>query len=235
MITKTLLIVEDDLFTSRLIKTFFERKGFIVHQAYDTGAAYMYATEKRPDLIILDIQLPTDSGVSIFKALKNIHPCPIVFYTSISTEDMEIKAIEIGGDDYVNKQRGMQVLHSRVVRLINNQNTSSEAALGPMIVINNISLNSELNLCQIGDISIELQKKESKLLSFLMLHKNTLVNRDELSFILNGYSHDGWSRSIDLIICRIRKKLRQANIPESAIKTLRGKGYSLVETEFKAA
>ncbi|AQS39086.1 response regulator with CheY-like receiver domain and winged-helix DNA-binding domain [Shewanella psychrophila] len=235
MNTKTLLIVEDDLFTSRLIKTFFERKGFIVHQAYDTGGAYMYATEKRPDLIILDIQLPSDSGVSIFNTLKNIHPCPIVFYTSISTENMEIKAIEIGGDDYVNKQRGMKVLHSRVVRLIEKSATKDTEALTPLIEINNIRLNSELNQCQIGDMLIELQKKESTLLSFLMLHKNTLVNRDELSFILNGYSHDGWSRSIDLIVCRIRKKLRQANIPESAIKTLRGKGYSLVESNFKAA
>ncbi len=231
MINNTLLIVEDDLFASRLIKMFFENKGFIVHQAYDIGPAFMYAAEKHLDLIILDIQLPTNSGVSILKTLKSIQPCPIVFYTSISTVDMEIKAIEMGVDDYINKQRGMQVLHSRVIRLINNNNNIIVAS--PMIEVNNISLNSGLNLCQIGDTSIELRKRECKLLSHLMLNKNTMVSRDELSFILNGYSHDGWSRNIDLTVCRLRKKLCQENIPASAIKTLRGKGYSLIENEFK--
>ncbi len=235
MINNTLLIVEDDLFTSRLIRTFFENKGFIVHQAYDIGPAFMYAAEKQLDLIILDIQLPTNSGVSILKALKSIHPCPIVFYTSISTEDMEIKAIEMGGDDYISKQRGMQVLHSRVIRLLNNKNKNSVIASSAIIEINNISLNSELNLCQIGDVSIELRRRECKLLSYLMLNKNTMVSRDELSFILNGYSHDGWSRNIDLTVCRLRKKLCQESIPASAIKTFRGKGYSLVEKEFKIA
>ena len=67
-----------------------------------------------------------------------------------------------------------------------------------------------------------------------MRHKNNLVNRDEISYVLNGYAYDGWSRSIDLIICRLRKKLKAANIPEGAIKSLRGKGYSLIEQEFIA-
>ena len=88
MKAKSILIVEDDLFTSRLINTFFERKGFITYQAYDSGAAFMYAADKKIDMIILDVTLPSDSGVSIIQKLKSISSCPVIFYSSIATEEM---------------------------------------------------------------------------------------------------------------------------------------------------
>ncbi|QDO84038.1 response regulator transcription factor [Shewanella psychropiezotolerans] len=237
MKAKTILIVEDDLFTSRLMTSFFERKGYIAYQAFDSGAAFMYAADKKIDIIILDVTLPTDSGVSIIQKLKSISFCPVIFYSSVATEEMEIKALESGGDDFINKQRGMNVLYTRVSRLLNQQSATEvqPEASSDVVSINNIILHSELGQCNVNGEIIELQKKESRLLNFLMRHKNSLVNRDEISYILNGYAYDGWSRSIDLIICRLRKKLKAANIPESAIKSLRGKGYSLVEQEFIAA
>ncbi|MPY22512.1 response regulator transcription factor [Shewanella psychropiezotolerans] len=236
MKAKSILIVEDDLFTSRLISSFFERKGFITYQAYDSGAAFMYAADKNLDMIILDVTLPTDSGVSIVQKLKSISPCPVIFYSSVTTEEMEIKALETGGDDYINKQRGLNVLYARINRLLSKVAIENEiTSTSTTVSINNILLNAELSQCNIAGKTIELQKKESKVLNFLMLHKNSLVNRDEISYLLNGYAYDGWSRSIDLIICRLRKKLKAANIPEGAIKSLRGKGYSLIEHEFIAA
>ena len=234
MKAKSILIVEDDLFTSRLINTFFERKGFITYQAYDSGAAFMYAADKKLDIIILDVTLPTDSGVSIIQKLKNISSCPVIFYSSVATEEMEIKALETGGDDYINKQRGLNVLYTRINRLLPKDAIEDETT-STTVSINNILLNAELSQCNIDGKIIELQKKETKVLDFLMRHKNNLVNRDEISYVLNGYAYDGWSRSIDLIICRLRKKLKAANIPEGAIKSLRGKGYSLIEQEFIAA
>ena len=233
MKAKSILIVEDDLFTSRLINTFFDRKGFITYQAYDSGAAFMYAADKKIDMIILDVTLPSDSGVSIIQKLKSISSCPVIFYSSIATEEMEIKALEIGGDDYINKQRGLNVLYTRINRLLSKDAIENETT-SATVSINNILLNAELSQCHIDGKIIELQKKETKVLDFLMRHKNNLVNRDEISYVLNGYAYDGWSRSIDLIICRLRKKLKAANIPEGAIKSLRGKGYSLIEQEFIA-
>ena len=233
MKAKSILIVEDDLFTSRLINTFFERKGFITYQAYDSGAAFMYAADKKIDMIILDVTLPSDSGVSIIQKLKSISSCPVIFYSSSATEEMEIKALEIGGDDYINKQRGLNVLYTRINRLLSKDAIENETT-SATVSINNILLNAELSQCHIDGKIIELQKKETKVLDFLMRHKNNLVNRDEISYVLNGYAYDGWSRSIDLIICRLRKKLKAANIPEGAIKSLRGKGYSLIEQEFIA-
>ena len=109
MKAKAILIVEDDLFTSRLIKNFFERKGYIAYQAFDSGAALMYAADKKFDIIILDVTLPTDSGVSIIKKLKSISLCLVIFYSSVATEEMEIKALDSSGDDFINKQRGMNV------------------------------------------------------------------------------------------------------------------------------
>lgn len=234
MKAKSILIVEDDLFTSRLINTFFARKGFITYQAYDSGAAFMYAADKKIDMIILDVTLPSDSGMSIIQKLKSISSCPVIFYSSIATEEMEIKALEIGGDDYINKQRGLNVLYTRINRLLSKDAIENETT-SATVSINNILLNAELSQCHIDGKIIELQKKETKVLDFLMRHKNNLVNRDEISYVLNGYAYDGWSRSIDLIICRLRKKLKAANIPEGAIKSLRGKGYSLIEQEFIAA
>ncbi|AQS39117.1 response regulator with CheY-like receiver domain and winged-helix DNA-binding domain [Shewanella psychrophila] len=209
MKAKSILIVEDDLFTSRLISSFFERKGFITYQAYDSGAAFMYAADKNLDVIILDVTLPTDSGVSIVQKLKSISPCPVIFYSSVTTEEMEIKALETGGDDFINKQRGLNVLYARIDRLLSKDAVENETT-SSTVSINNILLDAELSQCDIGGKIIELQKKESKVLNFLMLHKNSLVNRDEISYVLNGYAYDGWSRSIDLIICRLRKKLKAA-------------------------
>ena len=192
MKAKSILIVEDDLFTSRLINTFFERKGFITYQAYDSGAAFMYAADKKIDMIILDVTLPSDSGVSIIQKLKSISSCPVIFYSSIATEEMEIKALEIGGDDYINKQRGLNVLYTRINRLLSKDAIENETT-SATVSINNILLNAELSQCHIDGKIIELQKKETKVLDFLMRHKNNLVNRDEISYVLNGYAYDGWS------------------------------------------
>ncbi|WGW01359.1 response regulator transcription factor [Vibrio sp. YMD68] len=233
-----ILLIEDDLFTSRLLKKYFENRGIVTHQAFDIGAGYNKALEHNIATIVLDLSLPSGLSVDAITDLKNIASCPIIIYTSNKQIEMELKTLNLGVDDFLMKERGIEVLYNRVKRLLIKHSMPDV----PVDLLDNfrregivsvgkfdININSQCIIYN-NDMKIDLTKKEAHLLFYLAKNKNVLVGRDQLSFIIKGYAHDGWSRSIDLIICRLRNKIENQKINDSInIKTVRGKGYLLSE------
>ncbi|MPW30805.1 response regulator [Agarivorans sp. B2Z047] len=221
---KRLLLVEDDLFSSRLIASYFESRGYIVECVFDSGAAIRSSVCTPPDCIVLDINLPTMSGIKLFSELRRLHTCPVVFYTSEAKASVELDVLTMGGDDFITKNRGVPILFNRVERLLvakveRNSETSK------VVTVNGLQVNLSLNECSFQGKTIRIQLQEAQMLYYILMNEGQAVNRDELSFVTKGYSYDGWTRSIDLALSRLRKKLLQIGVDKECIKTIRGKGY----------
>lgn len=227
---KSVLLVEDDIFTSRLIKKYLECRDVIVHQAFDVGSAFNKAVENNIDLVILDLSLPSGFSLDHFKELKSVVNSPIVIYTARRDEEIELLSLNLGADDFIQKERGVKVLYARIKKHLNFEEVgelSDAESEETELSINGFSFDKGANTVTHESTLLELTLKEMSIIYYLAINSNRAVSRDELSFITKGYAYDGWSRSMDLSVFRLRKKLDSAFEKSLSISTIRGKGYQL--------
>ncbi len=226
---ESILLIEDDLFISSLIKKFFEKKGFVVHSSYDISMAYRNSVAYKPSCIVLDINLPTSNGLVEFIKLKSINHCPIIFHTSEDRPEVEVKAFQLGASDFVTKSRGIDVLFHRVKREIAAYNKKRPGgnikARCRALTLGSLFINPDKYECLYKGNALLLTPSELSALYYLLSNLNDVVSRDEISFVSNGYSYDGSSRSVDIIISKIRGKLAKLKVEECKIKSVRGRGY----------
>ena len=227
MTRKTVLILEDELLTSRLMKKYFEARGFSVIQAFDLAAAYQKSTLYSLDIAIVDINLPSGSSLDQLRELKKMLDCPIILCTSDNQSSTEIHGLALGAEDYVAKDRGVDVLYYRVNNILEKFSPlPKESSQNIIDVGKEIFLHQHSNTLVYGEILLNLTPKETSILVHLSKNMPYSVSKEVLSWTLNGYEYDGHSRSLDLIVCRLRKKLKVSGI-NLRIETIRGKGYSI--------
>jgi len=225
------LCIEDDMFTSRLLKRYFEERDIIVHQAFDIGSAYHKIVNTAPDAVVLDLELPSGNSMEHLNEMMRLCDCPVIIYTSERSPEVELQGLAFDVDDYVTKERGVSVLYSRLSRLLNK--TYKKREKEQRQVRNNEARFAEVFLDRNARHLIfqqrthKLTKSEAHILYYLMVNHDKVVSRDEISFLVNGYAFDGWTRSLDLLIFRLRKKLARHLNEHLVIETIRGKGYRL--------
>lgn len=226
---ETLLLIEDDLFTSRLVKHYFEEKGVVIKQSFDIGAAIHRLSGSSFSAIILDINLPSGSSLEQVNLLRSViaQDTPIIFYTSNKQDTIELKGLEVGGADFVTKDRGVAVLYQRVMRLLVHKNTSTndENINDEVILGDSIRLKINQNELTDGENTSILSSTECAILKVLALSHPEAVSKDAISFAYNGNAYDYTSRGLDIALSRIRKKV--SIFKELRIKTIRNKGYKL--------
>ncbi|PTP50608.1 response regulator transcription factor [Vibrio splendidus] len=227
----SVLCIEDDLLTSRLLKNYLEARNIIVHQAMDLGTAYAKLSEFSPDLIVLDLTLPTGSSLEHIDKMRTLSEAPIIVYTSNESQNVELKSLQLNVDDFVIKSRGIKILYNRILKYIDNsqeKRTIRSELNNKLAVVNNISIDSSKNTLTYKGKNYLLTKSESHILYYLFSNYQETVTRDEFSFLIKGYTFDGWTRSFDLQIFRLRKKLVKILGEDLKISTVRGKGYRLI-------
>lgn len=221
---KRILLLEDDLFTSRLLKGALEKAGFIVVQSFDVSSAYHAAVGNRFDVAIFDVQLPSGSSLDSFDRLKKILDCPVIVYTAKQSTRIELKSFEIGASDFLLKQRGVDILISRIKRLVDidsaEQCNSEDETPG-------FEINKDERTFQYDGTVLELTKNEANILFFILSQENYFADREELSYSTKGHGYDGWSRALDLAISRLRKKINQQTCGKVELQSVRGKGYKV--------
>jgi len=221
---KTLFLLEDDIITSRMIKTYFEERGFIVHQSFDIGSGFFKMLSNRFDVGIIDIDLPSGSSLELYNKMERVLQCPIIVCTSSDSEWHEILCLELGVEDYVNKSRGLEVLYKRVMRALCKSSGDLEISNPHVIEIGGAELNSQTHELEYNQVLVRLTKQESKVLHYLGINFDQVVSKDELYYVIQGVSYDGASRSLDLLVSRIRKKIASENVPINIV-TIHGHGY----------
>lgn len=224
-------VVEDDkniqeIETFALSGSGYETKGF------DNAAQFYKAlAEKCPDLIILDIMLPDQDGISIVKKLRDreeTNRIPILLVTAKTSEIDKVKGLDSGADDYMTKPFGVMELISRVKALLRRSNVE-EKAKDKILVLGGVRLDTEKHMVTVNGAVCELTYKEYQLLKLLMRNAGMVTTRQVILDRVWGTDFEGESRTLDMHIKTLRQKLQEEG---SMIKTVRNVGYIMNATSF---
>jgi two-component system, OmpR family, alkaline phosphatase synthesis response regulator PhoP len=222
------LIVEDEQDIAGLIKHTLERGGET--EAYIVGsgdAALKAVTERVPDLIILDLNLPVVGGLEVCRILRSradVPHVPIIMLTARTSEDDRVSGLEQGADDYVTKPFSLRELTARV-RAVLRRGPAAEQRQGSYRG-ERLTADFEAVAIAVDGAPVRLTRREFELLQYLVQNKNRVVSRDRLLERVWGYERLVETRSVDVHVGRLRSKLRTAG---RQIETVVGLGYRFVD------
>ncbi len=182
--------------------------------------------KKKPDLILLDIMLPGESGLSILKQLRQDHATariPVIMLTARGTEYDKVIALDAGADDYVTKPFGVMELLARVKALLRRAGEMS-TDLEDSHTVENLYVSISQHTVSVDGQEVLLTYKEFQLLCYLLAHRGTVLSRDQILRHIWEYEFDGENRTVDVHIRTLRQKLGTAG---HLIETVRGVGYRI--------
>ncbi|WP_422909951.1 winged helix-turn-helix domain-containing protein [Pseudomonas sp. MAC6] len=226
-----ILIVEDDQRLAELTREYLQGNGLNVSIEMDGALAAARILQEQPDLVILDLMLPGEDGLSICRKVRGQYDGPILMLTA-RTDDMDqVLGLEMGADDYVCKPVRPRVLLARIRALLRRHEGSSEAQASSerrRLQFGQLVIDSAMREAWLGEQSIELTSAEFDLLWLLTSNAGRILSREEIFNALRGIEYDGQDRSIDVRISRIRPKIGDDPMHPRLIKTVRSKGYLFV-------
>lgn len=214
-------IVEDDESIREIETIALKNSGHMVGAFGSSKEFFKKLDEILPDLVLLDVMLPDESGYDIIKKLRlnsATKRLPVIMVTAKSTELDMIKGLEDGADDYIKKPFSVMELITRVKALLRRTETDEAGVLD----VGEIELNHERHAVTVSGNQVELTFKEYELLRYLMANKNIVLSRDSIVLKVWGTEFEGESRTVDMHIKTLRQKLGDAG---SRIRTVRNVGY----------
>jgi len=222
-----LLVVDDDPEIRELTEAYLTQQGFTVH-CVDSGEAMdAYLVDHSVDLVVLDLMLPGEHGLSIARRLKNEGQIPIVIVSAQGDDIDRIVGLEVGADDYLPKPFNPRELLARIRAVLRR---AGSIAGGPDIAEGKVSFGefeldkSSHRLTKNGE-SVSLTSGEFDLLGILVSNPNKVLDRDRILDLLTGAERSPFDRSIDVRVTRLRGKIEKDPSAPVFIKTIWGKGY----------
>lgn len=229
MSKEKIMIIEDEQHIQELLTFNLEQKGYKVYNLLDGTHSVEIIEKEIPDLILLDIMLPGKDGIEICKEIKqnkSTMDIPIIMLTAKGDEFDKVLGLEMGADDYVSKPFSIKELMARiraVLRRINKGNEKNKSS----ITIGDIVIDSNSYEVYKGGKKINLTLKEFELLYLLASNRGKVFTRDELLDEIWGYEYAGETRTVDVHIRHLRKKLEDDDKNPKYIETIRGVGYRI--------
>ena len=223
---KWIYYVEDDTSIRELVLYALKTAEFQVMGFENAASFYKRMKEQQPDLILLDIMLPDEDGVSILKKLKSrpdTENIPVIMMTAKSSEYDKVLGLDSGADDYITKPFGVMELISRVKAVIRRSDRSKGSA-GEVLKIGELVLDEQKHEVYARGQEVSLTFKEFELLSYLMKNRGLVLSRDKILNTIWNYEYEGESRTVDVHIGSLRQKLGTCG---DCIKTIRGIGYKI--------
>jgi len=228
------LIVEDETASLNLLASYFEAENYIVYKAEDSAAAEAILSAKVVDVVLLDIKIPGKDGLALTREIRSNSNVGIILVTQRKDDIDKIVGLEMGADDYVTKPYNPRELLVRVKNLL--VRLKSASTLDTSTIKESKEVKFEGWTLQLGRRQLisddgeteQLTEGEYKLLSTLIKHAGSVLNRDQ---IMNRMDRRDWfptDRTIDVLIARVRKKLGDDRTHPKYIDTARGTGYIFV-------
>lgn len=219
-------LLEDDTSIQNFVLYTLQNTGFEAEGFERPSDFWKQMENTLPDLLLLDIMLPEEDGISILKKLRSsarTKNLPIIMLTAKGTEFDKVLGLDSGADDYVSKPFSMMELMSRIKALLRRSETmvtkSDSFTVGPLYV------NTSKHIVTVNGTEVTtLTYKEFELLSMLLKNKETVLSRDTILQTIWGYDFDGESRTVDVHVRTLRQKLGDAG---ALIETVRGFGYKI--------
>ncbi len=227
---KKALIIEDEVAISDLLAYSLNREGISIDAAYDGATGLSKVKDGKFDLVILDLMLPDMSGFDICKELSNTTEIPIIILTAKSDIVDKVVGFELGAFDYITKPFDVREVVARVKALLKrtDQEAERKAHTSFLQITHNLSIYINERKVLKNDNAVELTPKEFDLLVFLQENRGTVFTREKLLDAVWGYDYMGDSRTVDIHVVRLRKKLDDSDSP-SIIDTVFGVGYKMVK------
>ncbi|CAH1607614.1 DNA-binding transcriptional regulator RstA [Vibrio jasicida] len=221
---QSLIIVEDDPKLQAMLSEYFAEQGFEV-SCFDNGTDAPEAIlESQPDLVLLDLMLPGQDGLSVCRQIRECYKGKVLMLTASDDDFDHVAALEIGADDFVTKPIKPRVLLARIRMLLRRKETTASDS-DTCLEIGVLCLNRLRKACNLNHEPIALTDGEFDLLWVLASHPEQTLSREWLTKTLRGIEYDGTDRTIDNRIVTLRKKLSDSTTPPQKIITVRGKGY----------
>ena len=224
-----ILIVEDDQNLLATLKYNLLKESYDVTTAVDGVQAIETARSEKPELIVLDVMLPKLSGFEVCRILRKEMTVPILILTAKTEEVDKIVGLEIGADDYMTKPFSMRELLARVRAMLRRADMSSLQPASEQInlKIGDLEIDTGRHQAFYGGSSLDLTPKEYELLVFLAKNKGFVFSRDQLLEKVWGYDYAGDTRTIDVHIRWLRRKIENDPAHPKNLLTVRGAGYKL--------
>ena len=224
-----LLLVDDEPNIIELAQVYLEREGFRIISAGDGKEALELVEKHRPALVVLDLMLPEIDGLEVCRTLrKEENPVAIIMLTARDEDIDKILGLELGADDYLTKPFNPRELVARVKAILRRSTSEPAVAEESPIYLDDLLIDPLKREVVVNDEKIDLRTQEFDLLLTLVRHQGIVLSRDQLLNLAWGYDYFGNTRTVDVHIGHLRKKLQDSQI---SIETVTGVGYKLVSSK----
>ncbi|MEZ7277468.1 response regulator transcription factor [Pseudoalteromonas sp. N1230-9] len=230
----TILLVEDDISLAKWVAEYLTEQGYktTICQRGDQVIEQVRATP--PDLVLLDIMLPGQDGISVCRELRQFYQAPIIMLTARDDEMDEVIGLEVGASDYMMKPVRPRALLARIKTALRANIDNKESLLeNPNITVGKLTVDTESRTVFLADQEVHISSAEYLLLHYLASNAGQVVSRDAVFKATKGREYDGLDRSVDVLISSLRKKFNDDPQHPEKIKTIWGRGYLLVATAWQ--
>ncbi|MGB5249694.1 MAG: response regulator transcription factor [Gammaproteobacteria bacterium] len=221
------LLIDDDERHSELLKTFLQRYGIELDCAPEAGAGLAKLTSNPPDLLLLDVMLPGKDGFEICREVRKTSDIPIVMLTARGDVIDRVSGLELGADDYIGKPFEPRELVARIQTILRRVGSSSTRD-PDTLKFQGISIDTSARTVEVEDEIVELTSMEYELLCLLARNAGKKMSRDEILSELRGIDAQIQTRSVDIMVSRVRQKIGDSAKPPRFIQTVWGRGYVFV-------
>lgn len=236
-----IFVCDDEAEVREMIDEYLSANGFAVTTAADGQDLRRLLAEAEPDLVLLDVRMPGEDGLSLARHVREHHPAGIIMVTAAGTTIDRIVGLEVGADDYIAKPFDPRELLARVKSVLRRVAAARREAEATLPAALPTSVNNRLvrfgrcrldleaqTLTTLDGKAVPLTSMEFDLLKAFATHPNRVLSRDQLLDLAHNRDWDPFDRSIDIRIARIRRKIEPNPAKPQTIKTVRGAGYIFV-------
>jgi len=221
-----LLVVDDDDGLRNLLEQYLTGNGFTVSLAASGSEMDEILTQSQPDLVILDLMMPGEDGLSIARRLRASTAVPIIMLSARGEDIDRIVGLEVGADDYLAKPFNPRELLARIRAVLRRKQVPTVAnAVNESTRFADFELDVAAQRLTKSGVEVNLTTAEFAILQIFTSHPNRVLSRDQLMDMLKGYDRDPFDRSIDVRVTRLRRKIEPNPTEPVYIRTIWGQGY----------
>ncbi len=220
---QTVLVVEDEASIASFVAAYLKNAGFTVRTTASGNEALRFVESDKPDLVVLDLMLPDLDGVEVCKRIRQTTELPVLMLTARDEDVDKIIGLEVGADDYMTKPFNPRELVARVRAILRRSTAHGTDRESATIRHGNLVVDAGRREAKVGDVEVQLAPKEFDLLWELLDHRGLVLTRDQLLERVWGYTFAGDTRTVDVHVRQLRRKLGDA----SPIVTVWGVGYKV--------
>ncbi|MDO4269823.1 MAG: response regulator [Eubacteriales bacterium] len=222
---KKILVVEDEKAIADILVFNLQREGYDTLAAYDGADGLRLALDEQPDLILLDVMLPSMDGFEVCRRVREQNDTPIIMLTAREEETDKVMGLELGADDYITKPFSMRELMARVKANMRRTVSGEEREKPPVSAGGGLRISRDNGMAYKNGRALELSAREFDILCFLSAAPGRVFSREELMEQVWGYEYYGDLRAVDVAIRRLREKVEDQPASPRHIMTKRGMGY----------